>query len=171
MPDHSRDNGAYVGLVSSLADPDNLGRVKVRYTTLEDQESAWARVASVGAGDGQGLRWTPDVGDQVLIVWVQGDSRWPVVVGSLWNDKAVPPFASVDSVANNLRSMTSRSGHVIVMDDTPGEERIDCIDSTANLSVTLDSRGESVSLVAGDARISLHVDGRIEIKGRRVEIN
>src|SRR5690242_9757006 len=79
----------YLGLVVSVEDPESLARVQVRLPSFDgiaDQDAAlWARVALPFAGDGRGAFMLPDVGDEVLVVFVNGDARFPVIVGGLWN--------------------------------------------------------------------------------------
>ena len=64
---------AVPGVVKSVDDPDQLGRVQVTLPTLGDIESAWMEVLSVGAGSGKGLVALPDVDDSVLVLLIHGD--------------------------------------------------------------------------------------------------
>jgi uncharacterized protein involved in type VI secretion and phage assembly len=83
--------GLVIGLVTQNKDPDNLGRVRVRYPTLgDDVESAWARIAAPGAGSSRGALMIPLVGDEVLVGFEHGDVRRPYVLGALWNGQARP---------------------------------------------------------------------------------
>lgn len=79
--------------VTSVQDPDSLARVKVRLLTLDPTGEAeiWARVAVPFAGADRGALFIPDVGDEVLVSFVAGDPRFPVVLGGLWNGAAKPP--------------------------------------------------------------------------------
>jgi phage protein D len=80
-----------VGVVTNNEDPDGMGRVRVKYPTLDDQtEGWWARVASPSAGKDRGLLMMPIVGDEVLVAFEHGDLRRPYVIGSLWNGKDTP---------------------------------------------------------------------------------
>ena len=72
-------------------DPDELGRVRVKYPALGDEtEGWWARVAAPGAGKDRGLLMMPLVGDEVLVGFEHGDARRPFVLGSLWNGEDKP---------------------------------------------------------------------------------
>jgi uncharacterized protein involved in type VI secretion and phage assembly len=87
--------GGYLAEVASVKDPDSLSRVQVRlyaYDGVQDQDGAiWARVATPFAGSDRGAFMIPDVGDEVVVIFLQGDPRYPVVVGSLWNGGAAAP--------------------------------------------------------------------------------
>lgn len=80
-----------LGLVTNNDDPDNLGRVRVRYPALgDDLEGTWARIASVSAGNARGLMMLPVVGEEVLVGFEHGDTTRPYVLGSLFNGVDVP---------------------------------------------------------------------------------
>ncbi len=76
--------GVYTGLVTNNQDPENRGRVKVKFPWLHaSEESWWARVATFYAGKGRGSYFMPEVDDEVLVVFERGDFHHPYVVGSL----------------------------------------------------------------------------------------
>lgn len=85
----------HLAQVVAVNDPDNLSRVQVRlhnYDGIEEQNAPiWARVAVPFAGDNRGAFMLPDVDDEVLVNFINGDSRYPVVVGGLWNGGAPAP--------------------------------------------------------------------------------
>ena len=64
------------------------------------------------AGNLRGFYFLPEVDDEVLVAFEQGDARFPYVVGALWNGKDAPPEKNDDG-QNNVRAIKSRSGHVI----------------------------------------------------------
>lgn len=80
-----------VGIVTNNDDPEQSGRVRVRYPTLEDTEEGWwARVVAPGAGLSRGFVTLPKIGDEVLVVFEHGDERHPYVLGSVFNGQAKP---------------------------------------------------------------------------------
>jgi phage protein D len=80
-----------LGVVTNNGDPDNMGRVRVRYPALgPDAEGAWARVATVSAGNARGLLMLPVVGEEVLVGFEHDDTTRPYVLGSLFNGVDVP---------------------------------------------------------------------------------
>ncbi len=82
------------GLVVSVADPLALGRVQIRLLTMtgfDTQESLiWARVAVPFAGADYGAFLLPGIDDEVVVSFLNGDPRYPVVIGSLWHGSAKP---------------------------------------------------------------------------------
>ena len=191
----NRSNGIVIGIVDDLRDPDGLGRVRVRYPHLDNQVSDWARLASPMAGNGRGLFFRPEIGDEVLMAFEHGDPRRPNVLGALWSQVDPPPEDTGQDVQNNRRLIKSRSGHIICFDDTNGQEKIELIDKDGLRRVTIDSangkievtctQGDvEVSAAAGEVKISaltvlieaetsltLDCKGAITIKGNPVAIN
>ncbi|MBU0960029.1 MAG: phage tail protein, partial [Proteobacteria bacterium] len=120
--------GVVIGVVTNNEDPEGMGRVKVKFPWLSDEdESNWARVASPMAGKERGMYFLPEVDDEVLVAFEHGDMRFPYIIGSLWNGTEPPP-ASNDDGQNNVRMIKSRSGHVISLTDEDGKEKIEIID-------------------------------------------
>ena len=77
-------SGVMVGLVTDLEDPEGLNRVRVSYPVLAEQEY-WAHLATPMAGADRGIVLNPEVGDQVLVSFLQGDIRYPYILGCVWN--------------------------------------------------------------------------------------
>jgi uncharacterized protein involved in type VI secretion and phage assembly len=161
--------GAVIGIVSNVADPDSLGRVKVRYPWLkDDSESPWARIVSFMAGPARGAVFRPETGDEVLVLFDHGDMRFPYVLGALWNGKDAMPSERGKDADNAIRLIKSRSGHQIVIDDTTGSEKVTIRDKAGNsielssggvliksTAVKVGSGGAAQSLVLGDAFMTL----------------
>jgi phage protein D/phage baseplate assembly protein gpV len=92
-PPKERDWSAQlvVGVVTNNNDPEQMGRVRVKYPSLSDtEESAWARIATPSAGKERGLLMLPQVDEEVIVGFEHGDTRRPIVVGSLFNGKDKP---------------------------------------------------------------------------------
>jgi phage baseplate assembly protein gpV len=94
LPTAPAATASYLATVVSVQDPEGLGRVQVRLLSFDgvaDQDApAWARVAAPFAGPDRGAFLIPDVGDEVVVVFVNGDPRQPLVIGSLWNGNQKP---------------------------------------------------------------------------------
>jgi uncharacterized protein involved in type VI secretion and phage assembly len=120
-------NGIVIGLVSDLNDQENLGRVKVKYPHLENQESDWARLVAPMAGPGRGVFFRPEKDDEVLVGFEHGDPRRPYILGSLWSQVDQPPPDDGQKTQNNWRFIKSRSGHIFKLDDTQGKEKIEIL--------------------------------------------
>jgi uncharacterized protein involved in type VI secretion and phage assembly len=150
--------GIVMGIVTDNKDPDNMYRVKVKFPWLSDEdESWWARIGTPMAGGGRGIYFLPEVDDEVLVAFEHGDVRFPYVVGSLWNGKDSPPSNNSDG-KNNIRVIHSRSGHLIRLDDTDGDEKVEVIDKTGGNSITIKSSDNSITIVC-TGRMKLQANG------------
>ncbi len=162
--------GVTVGVVTNNQDPDKLGRVKVRFPWLSgEEESSWARVASPMAGKERGLFLLPEVDDEVLVAFEHGRPEFPYVLGSLWNGKDKPPEDNGDG-KNNIRSITSRNGHIIRLDDTDGSEKIEILDKSGKNTIVIDTAANTITLTA-DADIKIESSGgKLQLSGSGIEI-
>ncbi|HEY9670724.1 MAG TPA: phage baseplate assembly protein V [Waterburya sp.] len=165
----SRIYGVVVGVVTNNKDDSGMGRVKVKFPWLSDQdESYWARIAAPMAGKERGFYFLPEVEDEVLVVFEQGDVRFPYVIGALWNGKEKPPAKNEDG-KNNIRVIKSRSGHVIRLNDEDGKEKIEIIDSKNN-SIIFDTANNSITIKT-DKDITLSAaKGTIKLEAKNIEI-
>src|SRR5262249_13237108 len=87
--------GTHLAKVVSVEDDTGRGRVQVRLYDHDDvgEQNApiWARVAVPFAGSNMGAFFIPNKDDEVLITFINGDTRLPIVVGGLWNGDAQAP--------------------------------------------------------------------------------
>lgn len=180
--DIKRQWGVVPALVTSLDDPDKEGKVKVKYPWLPKNqgaeiESFWARVAVPSAGNERGMMFLPEVNDEVLVAFEQGDVNRAYIVGALWNGKDKLPKHSGDIVQNgkvNQRIIRSRTGHTIVLDDTEGKEQIIIKDKTdknqiifnsTEKSITFECEGDLVFKAKGKVTVDSGQDLNLTSKG------
>jgi uncharacterized protein involved in type VI secretion and phage assembly len=182
--------GVYVGLVTDIADPDNQGRIRVRLPWSPDGEGgqyeAWARLVTVMAGNNRGSWFIPDVEDEVMVAFNAGDPRHPYVIGSLWNGQDQPPESMDGSGENNVKTIRSRNGVRISLDDSQGQERL-TLETPGGQKVLLkdgpgaieveDSNGNSVKLetsgitINASAKVTINAGGICEISAGTVNVS
>ncbi|MDB4950485.1 MAG: phage tail protein [Gemmatimonadetes bacterium] len=173
LPDdgsRGRIYGVVTALVTNNQDDEGLGRVKLHYPWLsEENESGWAPVAVAMGGKEMGTYFLPEVGDLVLAAFEQGDPDRPLVLGALWSKDVPPPEKNGDG-KNNMRTIKSRSGHIVRLDDTDGAEKIEILDKTGKNSVVIDSKANTVTITA-DKDLTISTEGgKLILKGKGVEI-
>jgi phage protein D/phage baseplate assembly protein gpV len=156
--------GVAIAQVSDARDPQHQGRVKLTFPWLsDDYVSDWARTVHAGAGKDRGFYVLPEVGDEVLVAFEQGDIRRPYVVGGLFNGVDTPKPGPIDDVdggsgAINRRSVVSRRGHRIDLLDQDGrKEGIALATGDGKHTFTLDATGSTVTL---------HSDGSVTIEAK-----
>jgi uncharacterized protein involved in type VI secretion and phage assembly len=164
--------GVAIGVVTNNKDPNGLGRVKVALPWMsEEVESDWARMATPMAGAGRGIYFLPEVGDEVLVAFEQGNPEIPYVLGGLWNGPEAPPVSNADG-ENNVRVIQSRSGGMIRFTDTQDSEKIEIIDASGNNTIVIDTAHEVITITsAGDLQIVANSGkGKLTLSGQNVEI-
>lgn len=160
----ARVGGVVSGIVTNAKDPDKLCRVKVKFPWLsESYESDWARTAQAWAGNGYGSVFVPEVGDEVLVAFEQGDMRRPYVVGGLYNGVDKPPSRKPDQVDAssgkvNRRDLVSRTGHVLSFTEKPGE--------SDGITISTGDGKYVIELNKKDRKIVVNADGTIEIESK-----
>jgi uncharacterized protein involved in type VI secretion and phage assembly len=165
--DRDRIYGVVVGVVTNNQDPDKLGRVKVKFPWLSaDHESNWARIACPMAGNDRGFFFLPEVDDEVLVAFEHGRVEFPYVVGALYNGKDKPPGDNDDG-KNNLRSLKSRSGHTLTLDDTDGKEKIRIVDAKGKESIVFDTAESTITITADKDLTIESKNGKLLLKGAK----
>lgn len=152
--DTHRIYGVTVGVVTDNKDPEKLGRVKLKLPDrLGNLETDWARVATLMGGNSMGIFFLPDVNDEVLVMFREGDIREPYVIGSLWNSKEKPPEDNSDG-KNNIKVIKTRKGHTITIDDDDSAGGIE-IKSKNGTVINLDNKDSGkIAIEAGGAKAS-----------------
>ncbi len=173
--------GVVTGLVTNVNDPDNLGRVKVKYAWLGEIESDWIRIATPMGGPKRGFYYLPEVNDEVLIAFAHGNTHHPYIVGFLWNNQDKPPKPNSEVASGgivNERIIKSRSGHLIILDDTDGQEKIIIRDKTEKNEIIIDSAQNTMTInvqqdliIKAQGKIDMEATrGDVSIKGMNVNI-
>lgn len=163
--------GMVTAKITQINDPEKLGRVKVTFPWLSTELSTdWVRVVSPNGGKERGFLFLPEIDDEVLVAFDHGDPNLPYIIGSLWNKKDKPPTAGSGQVIEQgskigQRIIRSRSGHLIVLDDTQGSEQIIIKDKTGNNSIILNSKNNSITLKSqGD--FIIEAGGKFTVKSQ-----
>lgn len=170
-----------VGVVSSLADSDHQGMVKVKLPTLGDSvETGWARVILPSAGPGAGLVVPHQVNDEVIVGFEEGDLERPVVLGGVHNGTDNPPRATeVTGGKAEVAGLTSRTKHVLVVDDSSDESknglRFDHLDEhllyVTKTGVTITAvQDKPIKITSGQSSIEFDGHGNVAIKGAKITI-
>lgn len=152
---------------------DSKGRVQVRFD-WQQGSTEWIRVMTPDAGGSEkvsknrGFVAIPEIGDQVMVGFIHNHPDRPYVMGSLFHGKVGGGGGS----GNNVKSLSSKSGHTIELNDGGG---ITIKDKTGSNLITLDGTNkitigaiDNITLGTGDSSISLSQDGAIVIQGKNI---
>lgn len=173
---------AYLAEVVSVEDPDRLTRVQIRVLNcdgLDGQDGpVWARVAVPFAGNNRGAFFLPDVGDEVLVVFLNGDPRFPLVVGGLWNGHDQAPDALPGNRVDRW-TITGKAGTKLsIVEEQTGQERI-VFETPAGVTGTLtDEAGGKLTLEAAGNTITMETSGitiqasaKVTVQASQVEVS
>lgn len=189
--------GVVVGIVTQNDDPEKLGRVKVKFPWLSDSdESDWARVTMLGAGPNAGAVFIPEVSDEVLVAFEQGDIRRPFVIGGLWNGQDKPNLGDgcFDQGKVKRNGFVSRKGHKFVFFEDQSKSGVALITSDGKIKVSLNETNSEIHIkcegkvliksqgdmnlesagsltLKGDGGVKLNSSGTVEVQGSQVKLN
>tara|TARA_R110001599_G_scaffold141403_1_gene321760 strand:- start:4609 stop:6399 length:1791 start_codon:yes stop_codon:yes gene_type:complete len=180
-------------------DPDGEFRVLVDVPIIEQKgEGIWARFSNLYATNNAGSFFFPEIGDEVILGFLNEDPRFPVILGSLYNSNSkVPPYTPDQT--NSTKAIISKSQLKFIFDDenkvvtviTPGnnqmvwsdkEQSITIKDQNEN-SIEMSSSGitiksasnltfqaaEAINIKAG-AAVSIQATASVSAKGANVSI-
>jgi len=176
-------NGLQVGIVTQLeSDPDGEDRILVRLPIVDnDGQGIWARVATLDAGENRGSFFRPEIEDEVIVGFINGNPKDAIVLGMMNSSAKPAPITASDD--NHEKGFVTRSEMKFIFDDdkksvvleTPAGKKI-TVDEDAGIiqledensnMVKLDDSGITLESV-GD--ISLSTSGDVKIEGTNVEI-
>jgi uncharacterized protein involved in type VI secretion and phage assembly len=151
-----------------------MARVKVKYPWLTDSEgSFWARVVFPGGGKDRGIMYMPEVDDEVLVGFEHGDINQPYIIGGLYNGKDAPALPADKFNKSNAivqRIIKSRTGHIVLLDDSDDKPGIQIIDKTGKNFIKIDSTtGDMTIEMEGKVTVTAKGDMKLESK-KSVEI-
>jgi len=172
---------------------DKYGRIKVQFHwdrlgKKDDKSSCWIRVASIFTGGQYGAIFTPRIGQEVVVDFLEGDPDQPLITGRVYNADLMPPYTLPDEKTKSTIKTNSSIGgegfNEIRFEDKKGEEQLffhaeknldirvknDTFEWTGN-DCHLIIKNEQFDLVEKDKHLSVKgnynekVDGIISIKG------
>jgi uncharacterized protein involved in type VI secretion and phage assembly len=138
--------GVFPAIVTDIVDPDNLGRIQVKFPWLGadgDSVRAWSTLLTPYADDDQGFEVLPAVDTQVVVAFEAGDLRRPYIIGSCWNGSEAMPEAP--AAPNNKRLIKSRAGSLLEFDDTDGSAKV-TVSMKSGHKLVLDDSAQEVKL-------------------------
>ena len=174
-------HASYLAIVVSLDDPEQMNRVQVRLVAFDDctnqDAPLWARVVCPFAGNNRGAFLMPDVDDEVLVVFHNGDPSYPLVLGGLWNGSSSAP-AELSGGRNRYKVIRSKNGVKLTLDDqqgqesfvveTPGGQKITLKDGPGSIVIE-DANGNSVKLEPSG--ITITAAAKVTVNAPQVDVS
>jgi len=114
---------------------DKYGRIKVQFHwdregKHDENTTCFMRVATTWAGQNWGAIRLPRIGQEVVVAFLEGDPDQPLVVGSVYNGKQMPPYElPSNKTQSGVKSRSSLNGtpanfNEIRFEDKKGQEQV-----------------------------------------------
>jgi Rhs element Vgr protein len=174
--------GLQIALVTQLQDdPQGEDRVKIKLPMLgADNEDVWARIGSLDAGDSRGFFFRPEIGDEVIVGFLNDDPRYPIILGML--NSSAKPTPSSPSDDNNEKGLVTRSEMKIWFDDdkksleisTPAGKKIMLDEDAGEINIE-DENGNKVVMnsdgisMESAKDIILKASGDVKVEGTNIQ--
>ncbi|CAB3657032.1 type VI secretion system tip protein VgrG [Trinickia soli] len=168
--------GLLTGKVAQIdEDPDGQTRVLVHVPLVGmTGDGIWARLANGYASNGAGMFFMPEIDDEVVLGFLNGDPAFPVILGSLYSGARTPPRTPESK--NNTKAIVSRAQVTIEIDEekkriqisTPGGHAV-TLDDDAKTVTIVDSNNNSLEMASGGvtlkspANITIKADGSMTL--------
>jgi uncharacterized protein involved in type VI secretion and phage assembly len=174
-------SAGYLATVTSVSDPQKLGRVQVRLFAFDgpaDQDGPiWARVAAPFAGAKRGAFMLPDVDDEVLVVFVNGDPRLPIVLGGLWNGHDAPPeqlggkrvdrWTIVGKAGTRIAIVEESAATATIKLSTPGGVTAEYTDQGGG-RVEVKAAGSTIKI--DPSGVTIQTAGKVKVEASTVDV-
>ncbi len=136
-------SGLQIGVVTMLGnDPEGEDRIKIRLPLVSpDEEGTWARMATLDAGNGRGTFFRPEIGDEVMVGFLNDDPRHPVVLGMLHSSANPAPEPAQDD--NHRKGYVSREKMQFTFDD---EKKIITLETPSGNKVVLSEEDKGIAV-------------------------
>lgn len=176
-------NGLHVGIATALQDdPDGEYRVKVKVPVIDSEDDGiWARIATLDAGDSRGTFFRPEIGDEVIVGFLNDDPRDAVILGMVHSSAKPAPLEPSDD--NHEKGYVSRGEMKLIFNDedniitveTPNGNKVELSESEGGILIE-DENGNKIEMTSsgiamdspGD--LELKATGDVNIEGTNVNI-
>ncbi|MCW3071451.1 MAG: vgrG, partial [Bacteroidetes bacterium] len=173
--------GLFNGTVKKMfEDPDSQYRILVNVPLFDPAGAGlWARLSNFYSTSGAGAFFMPEVGDEVVLGFLNEDPRYPVILGSMYSSSTLIPFAGLDpNEKNTQKAIVSKSGMILKFDDdliefsitTPASNTIIISDHDKKITIS-DQNNNTIVMsengiaISSPKDISIAADGKLSLTG------
>jgi Rhs element Vgr protein len=166
-------HGLHIGTVKKLSsDPDSQFRIQVSLNgNPAFQDGIWARLSNFYATANAGSTFLPEIGDEVVVGFMESNPAAPVILGSLFSSARSAPYTASDE-NNYTKAITTKSQLKVTFDDekkimkflTPGANTITLNDDAKSIEI-VDQNGNSVKMTAAGIELKSGKDITLNATG------
>lgn len=173
--------GLFNGTVKKMSeDPDSQYRILVNVPLFDvNGAGIWARLSNFYSTSGAGAFFLPEVGDEVILGFLNEDPRYPVILGSLYSGNKIKPFKGLEpNEKNSIKAIVSKSGISVEFDDenkvwtvaTPNKNTIIISDKDKKITIKDENQNSVVMSSSGidmasQKNINISAQQNVSIKG------
>jgi type VI secretion system secreted protein VgrG len=160
-------------IVTDNNDPQGMSRIRVQFAWQKpfNGMTPWIRSITPYAGKGKGMHIVPEIGEEVIVTFENGNAEKPVSLGAMFNGEAKSGHGGkgnymkgLQTAAGSNLTFNDKEGSMTLADQIPAKLVMDGAGETA-----LDSR-DRIIITCGESSIELKKDGKILIKGKEIKI-
>ena len=166
-------HGLQIGTVKKIhEDPDGETRIQVDVPMIKPSgDGVWTRIATFYATNQAGAFFMPEIGDEVILGFLNDDPRFPIILGSVYSKKHKPPYTP--DKKNTTKAIVTNSKMKIWFDDvkkdlqieTPGGHKVTLSDDKKTLTI-VDSNNNKMEMAQGGITITSPKDIKIKATGK-----
>ncbi|WP_425638031.1 type VI secretion system tip protein VgrG [Algoriphagus yeomjeoni] len=127
-------------------DPDSQYRVLIDLPLFDPKgEGIWARLTNFYASSGAGVFFMPEVGDEVVVGFLNEDPRYPIILGSMYSAENNKPVEGLrPDEKNAIKSIATKSGISITFDD---ENKILTLETPNNNRAIFSDQDKEITII------------------------
>jgi uncharacterized protein involved in type VI secretion and phage assembly len=115
----------------------------------------WARLSSFYATKDSGAFFIPEVGDEVIIGFINEDPQQPIILGSVYSSKQTPPLTADKD--NKIKALVTKSKMKLSFDE---EKKIITIETPGKNIIVMDDDQKSITLTdMNNNKVEMTKDG------------
>lgn len=159
-----------MAVVLDNKDPDGFGRIKVRmYWQDENASTNWIRYVASHAGKDRGFYMIPEINDEVVIAFENGNLNMPFAIGSMFHGQGNSGDKSDND--NYVKAIRTVSGNEILFSDKGGEEYIHIFTSGKKNEVLISMKDDGMIQITSNKMIKIEAKADIEVKAKNMNFS
>ena len=151
-------------IVKDNKDPEALGRIRVQFSWQELQDenmwTPWLRITQVHGGNDKGSYIIPEIDEEVMVGFENGNAEKPYVIGTLYHGKQRPGDGWY-SDSNDIKAFRTRNGHTVEVHDVADGGYIRIYDNGKENYILTYSTDEKLIKLESKGNIELYADNDI----------